>query len=362
MTKQIDYAKNGNIARSTIPCRQWQWWQILRAAHTLHFTHAQFRSSQNHWWNTCSSHASICFQCHEGLRVAEDEGDVVKPEAIIWPSTQVWCCNNPRCTNTIMKLTELAWDQLLLCTSGYLWLNRMQHCIHYGMHTYIIHRHRLYKHTVTALLQNMWLRLHRGTITASQRIAPSDDTLESREIIHRPGSLPVSLCNPTGITAHVPVHTSHWWKQNEPKLSCAGTTQLLPTLGKPALVNVNHPWNKATSILLQCSKGCMSGENIHNASFVVKASKRVPATKTAFWTIVFPSCCSFWTGFVLQNAKMHQKKASFFLHLSFILGVPMEFVVATKVPKPSDDKKKRDSFQLHLNEARITTTFWITPC
>jgi len=59
---------------------------------------------------------------------------------------------------------------------------------------------------------------------------------------------------------------------------------------------------------------------------------------------------------------MHQKKASFFLHLSFILGVPMEFVVYTKVPKPSNDKTKRDSFQLHLNEARITTTFWITPC
>ena len=153
-----------------------------------YITWAQFRSSQNHWWNTCSSHASICFQCHEGLRVAEDEGDVVKPEAIIWPSTQVWCCNNPRCTITNMKLTELAWDQLLLCTSGYLWLNRMQHCMQYCIHTYIIHRHRLYKHTVTALLQNMWLRLHRGTIAASQRIAPSDDTLESREIIHRPES------------------------------------------------------------------------------------------------------------------------------------------------------------------------------
>ena len=45
---KIDYAKNGNIARSTIPCRQWQWWQILRAAHTLHFTHISLGLSSGH--------------------------------------------------------------------------------------------------------------------------------------------------------------------------------------------------------------------------------------------------------------------------------------------------------------------------
>lgn len=115
--------------------------------------------------------------------------------------------------------------------------------------------------------------------------------------------------NPTGITVQVPLHTSHWWKSDEPRLSCAGTTQL-PRVGKPVLVNVNHPWNKATSIFFQCSKGCMSGENIHNASFAVKGSKHVRATKTASWTIVSLCCYSFWTGFVLPNAS--SKKGTIF--------------------------------------------------
>lgn len=38
---KIDYAKNGNIARSTRLCRQWQ--QILRPARTLHFMHTVYR-------------------------------------------------------------------------------------------------------------------------------------------------------------------------------------------------------------------------------------------------------------------------------------------------------------------------------
>lgn len=96
---------------------------------------------------------------------------------------QVWCCNNPRCMGPVAAL--------------YLWLSLVKFiyvALHALLFTYIMHTvgYKSIQHTVTALLQNMWLRLHRGTITASQRIAPSDDTLESREIIHRPGSLPLS--------------------------------------------------------------------------------------------------------------------------------------------------------------------------